>query len=76
MEVLAAVVTTWPGDFGGMRVLQIHKGENTNDRGAGLESGGNSFRGVMGRPLLREDVQNKDCRVYSYVYLRNSVWRY
>ena len=26
MEVLAVVNTTWPGDFGGMRVLQSHKG--------------------------------------------------
>jgi len=27
VEVLAVVNTTWPGDFGGMRVLQSHKGE-------------------------------------------------
>ena len=24
----------------------------------------------MDRPLLREDIQNKDCRVYSYVYVK------
>jgi len=27
VEVLAAVDTIWPGDFGGMRVLQSHKEE-------------------------------------------------
>jgi len=24
----------------------------------------------MGRPLMREDIQNKDCHVYSYVYVK------
>ena len=24
----------------------------------------------MDRPFLREDIQNKDCRVYSYVYVK------
>ena len=32
MEVLAAVDTTWQRDFGGMRVLQSHKGGKEKGR--------------------------------------------
>ena len=49
---------------------KVIKGKNTKDRGAGLESGRKQFWRVMGRPLLREDIQNKDCHVYSYVYIK------
>ena len=43
MEVLAAVDTTWPGDFKGMRVLQSHKGEKIQKTAQALKVEENSF---------------------------------
>jgi len=43
--------------------------------GAGLESGGQSALQVSERPLPREDIQRRNCLVYSCVYEeRESVW--
>jgi len=53
VEVLAVVDTTWQRDFGGMRVLQGHKGGKYKRSRVGLESGGKDFWRVMGRPYLR-----------------------
>jgi len=58
VELLAAVDTPRQGDFGGMRVLPGLKWGNIQRSGAGLESGGKTaLARVMGRPLLREDIQ-------------------
>jgi len=56
-------------------VLQSHKRGEVKRSGTGLESGGQSALEVRERPLPREDIQSKNCLVYSCVYAdRESVW--
>jgi len=58
-----------------MRVLQSHKRGQVKRSGVGLKSGGQTALQVSERPLPREDIQNKSCRVYSCVYAdRESEW--
>ena len=52
------------------RSYKVINGENTEDRSAGLRSVGKEFWRIVSRTLLRGDIQNKDCRVYSYVYVK------
>jgi hypothetical protein len=75
VEVLVAVDTPWQGDLEACGSYRVIKRGEVKRSGAGLESGGQSALEMSERPLLREDIQSKNCLVHSCVYAaRESVW--